>query len=135
MNKPDARLLNPSIQDYLRQQGIRLRAQGKRFVNIASYLGVNRNTVSSWWNQYQERGAVALHQQKRGNKLGEGRILIAHEEQTVQALMQEHFPDELEIDSALWTRAAVQALMAQVSGIKLPIRTVGEYLKRWGFTP
>jgi transposase len=49
--------------------------------------------------------------------------------------MQSHFPDELEIDSALWTRSAVQALIEQVSGIKLPIRSVGEYLKRWGFTP
>jgi hypothetical protein len=50
-------------------------------------------------------------------------------------LRQKHFPDELEIDSALWTRAAVQALIEQVSGIELPIRTVGEYLKRWRFTP
>jgi transposase len=135
MNKPDARLLNPSIQNYLRQQGIRLREQGKRFVDIAAYLGVNRNTVSSWWSQYQELGEIALHQQKRGNKLGEGRILSSHEEQIVQALMQSHFPDELEIDSALWTRSAVQGLMEQVSGVKLPIRTVGEYLNRWGFTP
>jgi CRP-like cAMP-binding protein len=70
MNKPDARSLNPAIQDYLRQQGIRLREQGKRFVDIAEYLGVNRNTVSSWWHQYRELGEVALHQQKRGNKLG-----------------------------------------------------------------
>lgn len=135
MNKPDARYLNPTIQDYLRQQGIWLREQGKRFVDIAAYLGVNRNTVSSWWSQYQELGEAARHQKKRGNKLGAGRILSPQEEQNVQALMQTHFPDELDIDSALWTRSAVQALMEQVSGINLPIRTVGEYLKRWGFTP
>jgi transposase len=135
MNKPDARLLNPTIQDYLRQQGIRLREQGKRFVDISTYLGVNRNTVSSWWSQYQERGEAALHQQKRGNKFGEGRVLSPDEEQSIQALLKNNFPDELEIDSALWTRSAVQALMEQVSGIKMPIRTVGEYLKRWGFTP
>ena len=135
MNKADARYLNPTIQDYLRQQAIRLREQGKRFVDIGAYLGVNRNTVSSWWRQYQQRGDAALHQQKRGNKLGEGRIVSPHEEQSVQTLMETHFPDECEIDSALWTRAAVQALMEQVSGVKLPIRTVGEYLKRWGFTP
>jgi transposase-like protein len=75
MNKPDARYLNPTIQDYLRQQAIRLREQGKRFVDIAAYLGVNRNTVASWWRQYQAQGEAALHQQKRGNKLGEGRIV------------------------------------------------------------
>jgi Helix-turn-helix domain len=59
----------------LRQQAIRLREQGKRFVDIAAYLEVNRNTASSWWSQYQELGEAALYQQKRGNKLGEGRIL------------------------------------------------------------
>jgi hypothetical protein len=73
-------------------------------------------------------GETALHQQMRGNKLEKGRILSPHEEQTVEASMQKHFPDELEIDSALWTRAAVQALIEQVSGVKLPIRIVGAYL-------
>ena len=37
--------------------------------------------------------------------------------------------------SALWTRQAVRSLIAQVSGVSMPIRTVGEYLKRWGMTP
>lgn len=70
MNKPDARLLNPTTQDYLRQQAIRLRQQGKRFVDIATYLGVHRNTVSGWWQQYQALGETALHQQQRGRSVG-----------------------------------------------------------------
>jgi transposase len=49
--------------------------------------------------------------------------------------MREHFPDELNIDSALWTRAAVQTLIACECGAEMPIRTVGEDLKRWGYTP
>lgn len=60
MNKPDARLLNPTTQNYLRQQAIRLREQGKRIVDIAQYLGVHRNTVSDWWQQYQQEGEAAL---------------------------------------------------------------------------
>jgi len=35
----------------------------------------------------------------------------------------------------LWTRKAVMELIEQETGIRMPIRTVGEYLKRWGFTP
>ena len=88
-----------------------------------------------WWWQYQQVGEAALEQQPRGNKLGEGRTLSPSEEALVQQQMREHFPDQLEIDSALWTRLAVQSLIKQVSGVLLPIRTVGEYLKRWGFTP
>jgi transposase len=67
MDKPDARLPNPTTQDYLRQQAIRLRKQGKRASEIASYLGVHRTTVSDWWRHYQQQGEAALHQQKRGN--------------------------------------------------------------------
>lgn len=135
MNKLDARLLNPATQNYLRQQAIRLRQQGERIGEIAHYLGMHRNTVSAWWQKYQQEGEAALEQQPRGNKLGEGRTLIPTQEVLVQQQMREHFPEELGIDSALWTRQAVRTLIAQVSGVQMPIRTVGEYLKRWGMTP
>ena len=135
MNKPDARLLDPTTQDYLRQQAIRLREIGKRPGEIATYLGVQRTTVWAWWREYQKLGEAALHQQQRGNKWGEGRTLTRSEEVQIQQLMSEHFPDELKIDSALWTRSAVQALIACECGVEMPIRTVGQYLKRWGYTP
>jgi transposase len=104
MHKPDGRLLDRNTQDYLRQQAIRLRQQGKRFVDIGSYLGVHRNTVSEWWQPYQEMGEVALNQQRQGRKVGQGRTLSLEQETRIQQLMQAHFPEELEIDSALWTR-------------------------------
>ena len=44
-------------------------------------------------------------------------------------------PDQYRLVFALWTRQAVQELIKIRFGIKMPIRTVGEYLKRWGFTP
>jgi hypothetical protein len=44
-------------------------------------------------------------------------------------------PQEWKIPSALWTRQAVQELIQQQVGIRLPIRTVGAYLRRWGDTP
>jgi len=135
MNKPDARWLNPTTQNYLRQQAIRLREQGKRMGEIATYLGVHRTTVSGWWRQYQQEGKAALNQQPRGAKFGEGRTLSSTEEAIVQRLLRQHFPEELDIDSALWTRQAVQTLIACEFGVEMPIRTVGEDLKRWGYTP
>jgi transposase len=135
MDKPDARLLNPTTQNYLRQQAIRLREQGKRIGEIAVYLGVHRTTVSGWWREYQQEGEAALNQQPRGANLGEGRTLSPAQEARVQRLLRAHFPDELNIDSALWTRTAVQTLIAYECSVEMPIRTVGEYLKRWGYTP
>ena len=102
---------------------------------IATYLGVHRTTVSGWWRQYQQDGEAALNQQRRGAKLGEGRTLSESAEATVQRLLREHFPEELNIDSALWTRKAVQKLIADECGFEMPIRTVGEDLKSWGYTP
>ena len=39
------------------------------------------------------------------------------------------------MDFCLWSRAAVMQWIEQEYGLKLPVRTVGKYLKRWGFTP
>lgn len=135
MNEPDARYLKLEIQEYLRRQAIRLRQQGKTFVSIGEYLGVHRNTVASWWKQYEQRGEDALQQYARGRQLGYGRTLSQHEEIVVQRLIRERFPDEMSIDSALWSRRAVSELITSECGVKMPIRTVGEYLLRWGYTP
>ena len=49
--------------------------------------------------------------------------------------MVDKTPDQLKLPFALWTRDAVKLLIRQLFDIEMPIRTVGEYLKRWGFTP
>jgi len=41
----------------------------------------------------------------------------------------------LKLPFALWTRDAVRQLIVDKYGLKIAIRTIGEYLKRWGFTP
>jgi hypothetical protein len=41
----------------------------------------------------------------------------------------------LKLPFALWTREAVQALIFQKYGIKIAVRTMGTYLRSWGFTP
>lgn len=135
MDKPDARHLTIETQNYLRQQAIRLRQQGKRVNEISEYLGVHRNTVSEWWWEYEHYGETALFQQERGRQVGDGRILENWEETAIQVAMAGHFPEDYGIEQALWTRRAVQALIEQVCGVVMPIRSVGEYLKRWGYRP
>ncbi len=76
--------------------------------------------MSEWWRQYQQMGEAALHQHKRGNKWGEGRTLTATEQERLQQMIREYFPDELSIDSALWRRSAVQTLISDECGMKMP---------------
>ena len=59
----------------------------------------------------------------------------AEQELHIQRLICKNRPEQLRLRFALWSRAAVLLLVQQEFGIELPIRTMGEYLKRWGFTP
>ena len=129
MKRPDARYLSIETQNYLRYQGIRLREEGNRVKAISEYLGVNRSTVSKWWRQYQQSGEAALFQQERGRQVGEGRTLSPKMEAEIAAAVRDEYPEDYQIDSALWTRRAVQALIERACAVKMPIRTVGEYLR------
>jgi transposase len=59
----------------------------------------------------------------------------AEQEEQIQRLISDKCPEQLKLDFALWTRAAVMLLIERECGIRLAVRSVGEYLKRWGFTP
>ena len=135
MKKPDARSLLPETQEHLRRQAIRLRKNGKKYVEIAEIVGVHRNTVSNWWKVYEREGAKGLKAKPRGFAPGHWRTLTVIQEQELQEVLVDKTPDQLKLVFALWTRQAVQELMKMRLGLTMPIRTVGEYLKRWGFTP
>ena len=44
-------------------------------------------------------------------------------------------PDQLKLDFALWTRKAVMELVEREFDIKLALTTMGDYLRKWGFSP
>ena len=67
--------------------------------------------------------------------MGAERHLSRDQERDIRRKIVDRFPEQLKLDFALWTREAVRGLILQETGIDMPIRTVGEYLKRWGFTP
>jgi transposase len=72
---------------------------------------------------------------KRGRPKGSCRTLDTEQENRLKKAITDKTLDQLKFPFALWTRRAVQQLINQLFSIDMPIRTVGEYLKRWGFTP
>ncbi len=135
MDNEDARKLSQETQEQLRKQAIRLRKQGKTYKEIAQIVGVHDNTIWKWGKKYEAEGAKALKAQKRGRREGTQRSLDSSQEAKIQKLISDKTPDQLKLTFALWTRQAVQELIRLHCGFQMPIRTVGEYLKRWGFTP
>lgn len=134
MTHPDARTLPPAAQAEKRRIAMAMREDGASFSEIGRALGVHYMTVSKWWDRYQAGGADSLAVQKRGPRTGVHRRLTARQEQAIQRAITDTTPDQLKLPFALWTRAAIAQLIHQKFGIALPVRTMGHYLQRWGFT-
>ena len=131
----DARTLAPAAQEEKRRTAIRLRQAGTTFVEIGRLLGVHYMTVSGWWDRFEAGGPGALAARTRGRRVGAHRTLTAAQERLIQRLVTDRTPDQLRLPFALWTRAAIGQLIHVRTGIRMPVRTIGHYLQRWGFTP
>src|SRR3954447_25936649 len=132
---PDGRCESNDVLDALRLRAVHVRESGYAVVDSAAILGVREETVSRWCSRSERGGQGALPGDRTGRPIGSGRRLDGEQERRIQEMIETRTPQELEIASALWTRQAVQELIKQQVGMRLPIRTVGEYLRRWGFTP
>jgi transposase len=138
MDKQDARKLEPAAQYELRKQVIRGWKRGQNRRQISADVGLSYPAVCDIVKRYRANGAQGigvLAPGNRGRRAGEARILSEDQEILIQRLICEKRPEQMKMDFALWNRAAVMQLIERECGIKLSIRGVGNYLKRWGFTP
>ncbi len=129
--KIDARSLPREVLEEKRRQAHRLRKRGMTRAEIGEIVGVHADTVGRWLKLSSRQ----LKVNRGGRKKGEGRRLTQAQEDRLRKLITDKAPDQLKLNYALWTRKAVMELIEQEAGIRMPIRTVGEYPKRWGFTP
>jgi len=135
MEHEDGRKLSIDAQEERRKTIVRMRRQGKKLWEIEEAVCLSRTTVCKALKTYREGGWKALRGKQRGTKMGENRNLAVDQEAAIQKKIIDRRPEQLRLDFALWTREAVRQLILGECGIDMPIRTVGEYLKRWGFTP
>jgi transposase len=131
---PDARQLSDEVLEALRLRALRGCELGFTEADVADLLGVSRETVSRWWTAYAAGGLGALPSDRSGRPVGSGRTLSDEQARHIQQQIDDHSPGDLGIAAALWTRKAVRDLIRNECGIDMPVRTVGEYLKRWGYT-
>jgi len=135
MNKVDARTLNQQTQYELRKQVVRLREKGVDNHAISEIVGLSQSHVSTICKRYERGGLDAIKPGLRGRRHGAQRELTAEQEVGIQKLLVDKTPDQLKLSFALWTRDAIRLAIKQIYGRDLPLRTISDYLKRWGFPP
>ena len=134
MAKLDARSLSPASQEDLRRRVVRaVTEEGMTQVEAAQVFGVSRQAVNGWLKQYRRNGSDGLTAKPRGRP-ARPRLTAAQARQ-VQRWIRDRCPDQLKLPFVLWTREAVQQLIAERIGIRVSVWTVGRYLKSWGMTP
>jgi transposase len=135
MKKIDARTLNQEAQYQIRRQVVKLRKRGMKYKDIGEVVGITLTSACKIFKRYERNGAGAIVKGQRGRRPGEQLTLQEEQATAIQTIITDKTPDQMKMSFALWTRQAVQQLIKQQYKISMPIRTVGEYLKRWGFTP
>jgi transposase len=135
MENIDARKHNQQTQYELRKQIVRLRKKGLKNSAVAEIVGITQSHASTIWQKYLKDGLQAIKPGKRGRQHGAQRTLITEQEEALQRLLVDKTPDQLKLPFALWTRDAVRSVIKQRYRLDLPARSVGNYLKRWGYTP
>jgi len=135
MEKIDLRKVTKSEKEAMRLLAISMYKKGTKQKEISSLLGVRTNTISDWVKLYKQHGKKGLKEVKRGRKKGYGKLLTPAQEMEIQKMIIDKMPDQLKLPYALWTRKAVKDLIKRTYKIDIAIRTMGDYLKNWGFTP
>jgi transposase len=136
MELTDARKLSQDAQEALRLRAIKaVEVDGKKITEVAVLFGVSRAAVSNWISAHRKGGQKAVLKKKRGRRSQDMTLLNPYQCAIIVNLIKDRCPNQLKMPFMLWTREAVGMLIARRFGIKMSVRSVGNYLKRWGFTP
>jgi transposase len=135
MQKLDGRRVSDDALEVLRGRAVAMIEAGTSQRAAAALLGVHHNTIGRWLEAWRAQGAAGLARRKRGRRPGDQMRLRPTQAAAIKKLITDRCPDQLKLPFALWTREAVQALIARRFAIDLARNTVGSYLRRWGFSP
>jgi transposase len=108
---------------------------GMKQKDVAAAMGVSPYIVSQWVKHFRAGGESALEARQKGPPKGSGALLTRAQAATVRNLIIDKCPEQLKLPFFLWTRDAVRELIKRKFGILVSIRTAGNYLRAWGFTP
>lgn len=134
MDKIDLRTLTEEERTLIRKQVIRLHKKGMKNVEIAEVLNIVKNAVSRTVCSYNKEGVKSIKEERRGRRFGAQRRLSIEQEREIQQIIIDKCPEQMKLSFMLWTRGAIQQLIKERYGIMIPVRSISNYLERWGMT-
>lgn len=126
--------VNPETRKTVKQQVIRLHQKGRKGREIAELLNLSEYAVSRIVRSYKKEGMDCIKEKTRGRKHGEKRSLTPAQEKEIQRIIIDKYPEQMKLSFCLWTRAAIKQLIHDKYGIDIPLRSISNYLDRWGMT-
>lgn len=133
MKHQDTRRLSPEAQEAMRMRVVRAIQGGMGKSEAARTFGVSRTSIDSWLQRIAGGDIRSLRSRRRGRPRKSR--LEGHQAASVVRTITDRCPDQLKLPFALWTREAVQQLLADRFDLRVSVWTVGRYLKKWGLTP
>jgi transposase len=101
---------------------------------VAEICECSLSHVQSTWKKYSEGGVGAILAVKMGRAKGKCSRLQPEQEAVIKEIIREKKPREAGLQGYMWSRGAVCELVKREFGIEMPVRTMGDYLKKWNFT-
>ena len=133
VEKIDLRTCSPETIFELKKVVVNHKKQGFNNSEIERMVGVDRNSVSKFWDEFENIGSI-VKPLIRGRKVGEQKKLSSEQEQEIKKLIVDNTPDQLKFDCFLWDLRSVQGLIKEKYRLELGKETVREYLISWGMS-
>jgi len=133
--KYDIRELSPKEQEEVRKKIVREMQKRGDAKEVAEICECTVRHVNRTWKKYREGGIRAIIAVKMGSPVGVYGKLTSEQEESIKKMLTEKTPVESGLNGHLWGRAEVCELVRQKFGVEIAVRTMGDYLAKWKFTP
>lgn len=125
MKKPtDFRKISSVELQKIKDKAMKLRDKGISNKEVAEKLNINPSVLSRWYRTYLENFRQSQDVLKKGRKEGTHTKLTINQEEIIIEMLQKYI--------GLLDKELVQKIVEEQYKIKIPITTVGDYLKKWG---
>lgn len=134
MEHIDLRKLNNDELYTVRKQVVRLKKQGRAGREIEAITGLYPSRISEIWSAYQEGGLAGIKPEKSGRKANSWMLLTEYEQKEIRQTIISKAPNQLKLAGFLWTLAKISQYIWVVYRKKVSVRSLSNYMKRWGLT-